>query len=85
MRPARIRDKRMKNSVFVTMLLLFICSSGTSLMAQDTVFLMNGDIIPTNKVKVEKNYIVYNGSRERKLFDGSTQIVDAVVYKKNIR
>ena len=54
-------------------------------MAQDTVILMNGDIIPTNKGKVEKNYIVYNGSRERKLFDGSTQIVDAVVYKKNIR
>ncbi len=82
LRPARIRDKRMKNSVFVTMLLLFICSSGTSLMAQDTVILMNGDIIPTNKVEVEKNYIVYNESRERKLFDGSTQIVDAVVYKK---
>ncbi len=50
-------------------------------MAQDTVILMNGSIIPTDKVEVSKKYVIYNGSRERKLFDGSIQIVDASVLK----
>ena len=81
LRPSRIRDKWMKNTIFTTIVLLFICSYGTSLMAQDTVILMNGSIIPTNKVEVSKKYVMYNGYRERKLYDGSIQIVDASVLK----
>lgn len=50
-------------------------------MAQDTVILMNGSIIPTNKVEVSKNYVIYDGYRERRLYDGSIQIVDASVSK----
>ena len=78
----RIRDKEMRNNVFaVVLLLLSILQSGTSLMAQDTIVLMNGKIIPTNKVDVLRRSIVYEGTRERKIYDGTVQTVGATVTK----
>lgn len=72
----------MRNNAFaVVLLLLSILQSGTSLMAQDTIVLMNGKIIPTNKVDVLRRSIVYEGTRERKIYDGTVQTVGATVTK----